>query len=191
MKTNYKTSICAVIFSLVWSSSSTATEKDDLIANIVTGGTHEFEDERHTVEVSNCTMTTYRWKNHETAGWTLWSSFKFAMNEGHFTKDGNAPNERYFISVISANVAVEHDTAEFASWIFYIHAPEVASFERSNLRPQEEGDRISSRNNGTTHHIREEDRAIVMLEGPEVNAKAKLFTESFRQYVAKYCTFLG
>lgn len=64
-----------VLAACLMAGTALASDREALIAQIEAGGQNEFEDERHAVKVTDCQLTTYRWKKVEDEGWVLWTSF--------------------------------------------------------------------------------------------------------------------
>lgn len=159
--------------------------RNDLIAKIEAAGTNETEEYRHSVDVTGCAMTTYRWKNHEEKGWLLWSSFQFAMADTSFTPDALSPNQ----SFIGIETSKEND--EFIMIVFKMREGTLARFERHVLRETEKPRQPSPRNDGTTHYYIQSDQFMITQQGPGIVAKARVFTDSYKQYVREHCQFVG
>lgn len=160
-----------------------ASDKDALIAQIVAGGQNEWEDERHAVEVNNCQLTTYRWKNVENEGWVLWTSFEFPMMLVDLSENTTTPEIDYYIPV--------KDEPPLAIILF--KAKEGADFthEKPFHRPPKGDITKSSRGDGTTHYFERKASGMILQQGPDVEAKAKMFTEGYLRYRQEYCAFIG
>ncbi|MEM8538236.1 MAG: hypothetical protein AAGF56_10280 [Pseudomonadota bacterium] len=174
---------------LVFASAGFANEKQALVHTMLTNSQNQFGDERHAVDVQDCTITTYRWKDHPETGWTLWSSFKFPINLAELPGVARSGNDfDYFVSVPGAQDRPESQTAII---VFSMTGQEQARFERSNLRKRPYNAKNSPRGDGTTHHYMDADRFFIVQQGPGVIAKARAFTNAYRTYAAHYCTFIG
>lgn len=71
------------------------SRKQRLIDQIVASGTNESAEERHTVIVQECVMTTFRWRQYEDQGFVLWSSFLFDMVSAEFNLGDSAAGELF------------------------------------------------------------------------------------------------
>ncbi len=67
----------------------------------------------------------------------------------------------------------------------------TARFERSDLRPRRGETTPSPRGNGTSHYYERADDFFFSMMGEDVEAKAKLFTDSYLAYVRQYCVPIG
>ena len=90
-----------IVTCLVFVTQAVANEREDLEAAIVVAATHEDVDERHTVEIDDCLMTTFRWRDTPEHGWVLWTSFQFDMRRAQLQVNPLQSNEKFFYSMIS------------------------------------------------------------------------------------------
>ncbi len=162
-----------------------ADDKDDLIQAIESSGRHQFEDERHEVEVDGCQMTTFRWRDVPEHGWTLWTSFQFDMVDAQLDEDRRFPGKKY------AYGKLEEGPPEvgFTIVAFTMRDGKTTRQERSILREPSGDTMPSSRGDGTTHYYEWRDTMLITMEGPGVEEKAITFTTSYDQYVKEYCFF--
>ncbi|WP_428511531.1 hypothetical protein [Roseovarius sp.] len=163
--------------------------KQALIATLIESGTHDFEDERHTVEVLDCTMTTYRWRNRPEHGWVLWSSFKFPMALGQImeTKGADGTPQPF----ASTNFGGERPPYNMVVISFEMPSDTPARFEKSTLRKRPEESWPSPRGDGTTHFYQKAENVNIVHHGPGVVDKARQFTSAFREYIENHCIFTG
>lgn len=163
------------------------TRQQHLIDRIVASGTNESQEERHTVIVQGCTMTTFRWKRHEDHGLVLWTSFLFDLASVRFTEDKS--NEgRFFIPIPDGSGNTDKDSALI---VFTAIPPAVVRHEKSNFRPSKQEKTVSPRNDGQTHYYEFKKQVIIIQQGPEVIAKADTFTRSILEYTRDYCALTG
>ncbi|WP_205520593.1 hypothetical protein [Tropicibacter sp. Alg240-R139] len=160
-----------------------ASDRAALIAQIEAGGQNEFEDERHAVEVSDCQLTTYRWKQVEGEGWVLWTSFEFPMLSVGLNENPATPEIDYYV----------YAEMEPPAALVFFKAKEGTDFshEKPFQRKPKGAYTASSRGDGTTHYIERKTEVFIMQQGPDVRAKAEMFTTGYIRYVQEYCTYTG
>lgn len=181
--------VCAVAMVLSGAVDASQSDRQSLIQIMKLNGQNEFEDERHAVEITDCTIKTFRWKNHPDSGWTLWSSFEFPMQFAELPVT-QIPGGGV-VHFISVDAPPDHPEGEMALIPFTMTDGEVARFERSNHRTRPPEARDSPRGDGTTHHIKDSDSFFVLHQGAGVVAKARAFTDAYVAYVKHHCTFTG
>ncbi|MEP5728674.1 MAG: hypothetical protein ABJL67_04790 [Sulfitobacter sp.] len=159
--------------------------KEALIRSIEDAGTNDYQDERHSVEIDGCQITTYRWRDRPDHGWVLWSSFQFDMVDAVLTANKGKSKERYLYARLEAGPP----EIGFAIIPFKMQEGTFARFERTVLRPSTELTRPSPRNDGKSHYFQKSDDFFIGHEGPDVAQKATAFTQGFTRYVAEFCTF--
>jgi len=172
-----------VIGVIIFAQGAGADERADLIAQIVAAGSNDAEEERHSVAIDECTMTTFRWKNMGDGTWKLWTSFVFYMPDVVLIggKDG-----RRYLHVPDAG------DRELAVVNWEMKAGKTKIQEYAAERNIKGESRQSLRGDGTTHRIRETGNGFLYMHlGEGVGEKARVFTVGFAQYVRQYCTFLG
>lgn len=154
---------------------------------IVAGGKHETDEQRNSVRIDDCTMTTERWLNRADEGWTLWSSFQFDMFMAEFDFVQKDPVQHY----IYAGEKSGDDPNGLVLVGFKMRGEATARFEKSVHRPPKNETRPSPRGDGTSHYFEDTNSFFFSMQGSGVEAKANLFTQSFARYVASYCTPIG
>lgn len=159
----------------------------ELRAAILAGGHHETDEQRNSVSINSCTMTTQRWKNIKDEGWVLYSSFRFDMWSAtlSFAREEGAPKYMY------AGADSEPDPKGVALVGFKMRAGSEARFEKSVLRKPKGETRPSPRGDGTTHYYEQITNFFFSMQGIGVEDKARLFTESYDVYVREFCTPIG
>lgn len=179
--------LCSMCFALFAPQLGAAETAADLRAQIATGGTHANDEQRNSVSVDRCVMTTERWRNRPEQGWVLWSSFQFNMwnaELAYFQKD---PPKNYFY----AGEVEEPNPSGLVLVGFKMRGETTARFEKSEFRPRKGETAASPRGDGTSHYFERIDDFFFSMQGENVEAKAKLFTDAYIAYVRQYCTPIG
>lgn len=164
-----------------------AAERETLVSSLVAAGTHETSEERHTVEVNDCQLTTYRWRNTETDGWVLWTSLVFGMADAAFDV-GKAGGDKLYLEL---KFGTAEEPREVSIIAFKMADGIQARHEKSVLRKRRPGMEDSPRGDGSSHFYHMQDNFFILHEGPGVHAKAQTFTQNYKAYVERYCTFIG
>jgi hypothetical protein len=158
-----------------------AVAQQALIDQIVWGGTHDGERERHTVSVDDCVLTTYRWKKFDDGSEVLWSSFVVdvrGITFGHDDENGRdfyGPGEAGTLTLI----------------LFNVQEPFEARHEKSRMRKLRPDHTPSPRNGGETHAYEYKQQFMIMHVGAGVVEKAESFTEGLLRYKREHCQILG
>jgi hypothetical protein len=174
------------LYSALFALPSYADTRADLIAQIQAGGKHDFGDERHSVQVEGCTLTTERWQNHPEHGWVLWTSLSFAMVDAALSEDKRTPGQYFF------HIEMNDDPAQDMMIVtFKMREGTTARHEKSVLRKSRKETRPSPRNDGTTHFYEDQTNFFFMFRGPGTLDKGQAFSTAYRQYKQDYCTFTG
>lgn len=172
---------------ILLSSQVAAQDRASLIATIVSAATNETAEERHTVEIDDCVMTTYRWKNTKENGWVLWTSFLFGMPDADFS-GWKKNSDKLFLDSYSRT---ENGRTQLAIISFQMREGLFAQHEKSVMRNRPSGTKPSPRGDGTTHFYDTQDNFYIVHKGPGVHQKAQSFTRGYKTYVERYCTFVG
>jgi hypothetical protein len=176
----------SLIFALL-STQVVAQDRAALIATIVSGATNETAEERHTAEIDDCVMTTYRWKNTKDKGWVLWTSFVFGMADASFS-GWKKNSDNLFLD---SYARTENGRIQLAIISFQMREGVLAQHEKSVMRNRPSGTEPSPRGDGTTHFYDTQDDFFIVHKGPGVHQKAQSFTRGYKTYVERYCTFVG
>lgn len=161
-----------------------ADNRADLIAVIEAAGHNETDAERHRVEISGCTMTTYFWRNLSDQGWVLWTSFLIPMPDVMLIEDKKVPGNFFH----SFRIADKPHTAII---LFQAREGVEVRHEKPVQRKSKRETTPSPRGDGTTHFYEYKDEFLIFQKGPDVIDKARAFSEGFLRYVQEYCTFIG
>ncbi len=177
----------------VWTGAVLADELEDipetreaLIAQIVAGGTNESAEERHAVEIAECQLTTFRWRKQSDGEWVLWTSFELPLLQVDFQKL-DSDTGRYF-------VAIEHEVPQenMVVMTFKTHEGIKISHEKPFVRSQPKGEfTLSDRGDGASFFKEWKSSGAIIQQGPDVIAKAAVFTNALHRYQQKFCTFIG
>ncbi len=167
------------------STAAYAGEREELVAALMQGGSHQFEDERREVQVDGCQMTTFRWREIPNHGWVLWTSFQFDMIDAQLNEDNRFPGKKY------AYGKLYDGTPEvgLALYGFTMRDGTLTRQERSVLREPSSDTSPSPRGDGNSHYYEWRDSMVISMTGPGVETKAITFTEAYDAYVSKYCSF--
>lgn len=177
----------------VWTGAVLADELEDipetreaLIAQIVAGGTNESAEERHAVEITECQLTTFRWKLQNDGEWVLWTSFDLPLLQVDF-QELDPKTGHYFAAIEN-----EDPNQNMVVMAFRAHDGVTISHEKPFLRSQPKGDfTLSNRGDGASFFKEWKTSGAIIQEGPEVIAKAALFTSALHRYQQKFCIFIG
>jgi len=74
---------------------------------------------------------------------------------------------------------------------FKMRGETTARFEKSKFRPRKGETTASPGGDGTSHFYERFEAFFFSMQGENVEAKAKLFTDSYIAYVRQYCTPIG
>lgn len=175
--------ILVLFISFVSSLPASALDKAALKAQIEAGGRNEFNDERHSVQVDECQLTTFRWKQVENEGWVLWTSFEFPMVVVDLHDNLTTPEIDYY-TYLEAPDPMTLILFKGQEGIEFSH-------EKPFLRKPKGEFTRSKRGDGTTHYIEYKSEGLIIHMGPDVREKAEMFTNGYIQYRQKYCMFIG
>lgn len=159
--------------------------QETLAREIEDAATHAFEDERHTVEVDGCQLTTFRWRDRPDHGWVLWTSLKFDMVNAKLSEGGRETGQKYVYALLDKGPPEKGIALVF----FTMREGTLARQERSILRERSGETQPSPRGDGTTHYFRDIDDFFFMMQGEGVETKTAIFAAGYEQYIADYCTF--
>lgn len=160
-------------------SDHTAEELADLI---VANGTNETAEERHTVELVGCVMTTYRWKYFEGEGFILYTSIRFNMQAASMSPIGPA-GEPFLV--------LDGKKGKSSFQVFRMKAPEQARFERPARRKRQPDAIPSPRQAQEPYFYNMTDWFAITHDGLASNTKPANFARYFEEYKRRYCSFLG
>lgn len=173
--------LLVIAFAGVTSASRADDLRASLIAQIETGGQNEWHYERHAVKVDECHLTTYRWKQLQGDGWTLWTSFRIPMAD--VTLDEIGEDRIGYL-----HAPGEPDTA----LVFFVARPgRDFAMEKPFLRQPRNAYVASPRGDGQSYYVERIRKGFYTHRGHDVEAKAKMFTEAFNRYVQTFCSFYG
>jgi len=162
-----------------------------LAAQLIAAGTNEFEDERHSVQIDDCVITTYRWRDLPDHGWTLWSSFHFHISDVELAVTDPRIQESYIF--VQDRDAPSGEAAGTAIILFQSYGDILVRHERSVLREPTPTDRTgpSPRGDGTSHYYEWRSWFVVSLSGPFAMEKGRDFTRAYQRLASDYCTKIG
>lgn len=164
-----------------------AESQSTLAAAIEDAGTNVFKDERHSVEIEGCQMTTYRWRDRPEHGWVLWTSVQVDMVDAEINENKLRPGEKFAYAVLDQGPP----EIGFGLIGFTMRPSTLARQERSILREPSKETHPSPRGGGSTHYYEYRKEFIFTLEGPSVAEKVRNFPTLYERYVEDYCTFTG
>lgn len=162
-----------------------AESQSSRAAAIEEAATNTFKDERHSVEIDGCQMTTYRWRDRPEHGWVLWTSVQVDMVDAEINENKLRPGEKFGYAVRDPGPP----EVGFGLIGFTMRPSTLARQERSILREPSRETHPSPRGGGSTHYYEYREEFIFTLEGPGVAEKVRKFSELYERYVEDYCRF--
>ncbi|MEL6681054.1 MAG: hypothetical protein AAFQ09_00235 [Pseudomonadota bacterium] len=172
---------------IVLGSPSYAESQASLAAAIEDAATNEYQDERHSVEIEGCLMTTFRWRDRPGHGWVLWTSVQVDMVDAEINENALRPGEKFGYAVRDPGPP----EIGFGLIGFTMRPATLARQERSILREPSMETAPSPRGDGTTHYYEYREEFFFTLEGPNVGDKLRSFPILYDRYIENYCTFTG
>lgn len=156
--------------------------REALIARIVSAGTHIGADERHTVVIDGCVMTTFRWRRTDDEGMILFSSATIPIGEAMILRSGDL-GERYRYSEIDGKRA--------ATLVFQMQGPDGARLEMPLRRATGAVTTPSPRKAQEPYVFVETGLFFITHEELASAAKPAAFARAFQRYKREYCSFVG
>ncbi|EKE67716.1 hypothetical protein B30_20071 [Celeribacter baekdonensis B30] len=178
---------CLIAVLLIFGLPLHAESRSSLAAAIEDAATNAFKDERHSVEIEGCQMTTYRWRDRPEQGWVLWTSVQVDMVDAEINENKLRPGEKFGYAVLDPGPP----EIGFGLIGFTMRPSTLARQERSILREPSRETHPSPRGGGSTHYYEYREEFIFTLEGPGVSEKVRKFPALYDRYVKAYCTFTG
>lgn len=178
--------IRALLLALCLAAPAAAQDRAALAAVMEAAGAHETRLERHALQVSDCTLTTFRWRLDHGPAPALWSSFTFDIGLVRLT---GREADGFVLPVLGAGL----DGSDMVLVHFTAPDSAPARFERHIDRPPIKDRPItySDRGDGTGHYVQTSTAFFYRHEGVGVIAKGQRFAAAYRAYADAFCRRLG
>lgn len=158
----------------------TSDTRKALTAQIVASGFNEFGNTRHTVELRDCVLTALEWTLDSDGEWRLWRSLEWPMQLAEFDQDSSVEGQ-YFVHGANDDPALNRVVMFFRTegaavvkerW-YYNHL----------FKALMGSDHMSDVPSITSHDT----WGLIIHKGPDVELKAKEFTEGYLRYRKALC----